>query len=530
MAVAKVSISLPEVTTSPKKLCDACGKEFYPDDPRTLCCSDQCKKEHDNTKQRERAAAKRPGGGVGCLECADGSLFHILAFAHLRRHFPTTAPENVTAEYLAKHPGAELASPMFGHAVRRSKVGRLRINHIPKNRKTRRNGESLVDQRWEMVALRVANKSPKEICRLQMISQPSVFLPLQKMGLTSGAQVTPCFSFGQVFDRASIRALYHASGLKTITSFAQETGVPFPTIEPHLAPRNKRQGVDLDTARNLAEWRHQLFSYLMSNSSTGAHSPGQNRMLRTFFPDLKERYGFLRETLARIGRTDSAWTPEKLKIYLLEQAARGDKSIRQFLPWAVELMPFLRKKLEQLRGPHYQRLALQLIAEWLGTTQPTIADVIRPGCKARPISPDEIRVLILEWRLARATELRAKAASSGNGAGTKVKGKRGHKSGTFLGLTRKRLILAWYFEQQRTSRYAMAASLFPYTNADDVEQARRNTYNLFERREVDMEKISDELMALPESERSAAIKEAQESVLKAGDTWKRHPKRTRHPQ
>ncbi len=312
-----------------------------------------------------------------------------------------------------------------GEAIRRRKLGRLRINYIPKNRKTKRNGKSPVDQRWETVELRVANKSLKEICRLQMVSHPNVFMPLQKMGLTSGAKMTLCFSFGQTFDRASIRALYHASGLKTITRFAQETGVPFATVEPHLSPRNNGRGADLDTVRKLAEWRYQLFSYLMSNSSTGGHSPGQNRVLRTFFPDLKERYGFLRGILAQIGRKDSAWTREKLKIYLLEQAARGDKSIRQFLPWAVELMPFLEKKLEPLRGPHYQRLALQLIAEWLGSTWPTIAALTRPGCNAKPISPDEMRVLILEWRLARATELRAKAGSedtqvAGNVADKKI--------------------------------------------------------------------------------------------------------------
>lgn len=475
MAESEVNISLPEVPITAAKLCDTCGRSFAPDDPRKLCCTPECQKEHGKKKARERLAAKRPGGGVECLECNDGTRLHTLAFAHLRRHGLTTA------QYLAKHPGAKLSSPKFAKAVARTKLGRLRINYTPMNR----NGKPSVN-RWETVRLRVANKSTVEISRLQECTQPPVFLPLQQLGLTSGSE--PCFSFGQVFDRASIATLYDASGLKKIINFAQEVGMPFSVIERHLAPRSPKYGLSLKTARKIAEWRHQLFSYLMSNAGRTDDSPRQNRVLRTFFPNLKERYGFLREMLARIGQKDSAWTPQKLKIYLLEEAARGDKSVRQFLPWAVELMPFLENKLEQLRGPRprYQQLAYQLIAEWLGTTPPIISVLVNPA-QARgikPIPPEQMRWLILNRRTTtlaaaqRLAEAEAVLAQRTRDAASQPKKGAGEPGRKRAKTTDEKIELAGKLLAQGKSERAMSTLLYP-THKHTPDSAYTNTRRLF---------------------------------------------------
>jgi hypothetical protein len=108
-------------------------------------------------------------------------------------------------------------------------------------------------------------------------------------------------------------------------------------------------------------------------------------------------------------------------------------------------------------------------------------------------------------------------------------GRRGHKIGTILGLTYQRLVLAWHYRQSGTTPYAMAGDVFPYENADDADQARKNTYNLLQRHRTEMEALGKRLTAMSEGERLAEITAATNAVHGAGVIWKRVGKKTRRP-
>jgi len=303
-----------------------------------------------------------------------------------------------------------------GEAVRKAKIGRPR----KKLTMSTHPGEAPADK-WKIVELKAAGMSSPAIARNLGRSWPSIYLTLRKLGFPDGKGVGFFYSFGELFDRSALQHLHVTSGL-SVTEFGQQLGIPFGTTWAQL--REKKAGqLHFQTACKASEWRTRLFQHLMSAAirrPRQASGYGQNRVILTLFPNLRERYVFLLDVLDRLGevlRPNSTWCKDDLRQYLcaeamLEHAGQtpGTQFIR-FLPWAPDLVPFLASKLDQLRSNQHDKLAREAMAEWLHTTEPVIGDVVHHGDKIKPIAPQEMRWLILSRaEAARDFEKLAKAA------------------------------------------------------------------------------------------------------------------------
>jgi hypothetical protein len=279
-----------------------------------------------------------------------------------------------------------------GEAIRRRKVGRPRRN-LPARTHP---GENAVDK-WKIVELKIAGKSTSEIARELNRSYPSIYLALRGMGFPDGDHVAPYYSFGEGFDRATLRHLHKLSGL-SVTEFAKQLRIPFATLWLHSRSKKSRQ-LRFSTAQKAAEWRRGLFRHLMGDAHPrrGYRSDrfGHARVIRTFFPSLQERYLFLLQVLRRLRDVlleNQDWSVKDLQNYLCAQAmlekagmTRGALFMR-FLPWAPELMPVLVSCLDQVRSGHNQRLAWELLARSLGTTAPVISSLLNPA-QRRTVKP-----------------------------------------------------------------------------------------------------------------------------------------------
>ena len=348
----------------------------------------------------------------------------------------------------------------MGEGVRLVKIGRPRLTL------SLRDPDRAPVARWKIVEMKAAGMSNKEIARQLSRAVPNVFLALRKLGFPSES-AGPLYSFGELFERCALRRLYTMSGLN-VTEFAQQVGVPFNTTWVLL--RGKKAGQpNVDTARKVSEWRSRVFQELMSTAvphpKEGGY--GQRRVILTFFPNLSERYEFLRRVLKRLGdplRQNLTWSKDDLQHYLCEQAmlqhagqASGDEFI-QFLPWAPALAPFLASRLDQLRGDRYDKLAREVIGEWLKTTEPIIGSVIRQADEFQPIPPQEMRWLILGAREVdkQREQLATVIPITANPAKPKHAGGRPPDPST-----RKRIELVADLELQNLSLAAMALQVYP---------------------------------------------------------------------
>jgi hypothetical protein len=251
------------------------------------------------------------------------------------------------------------------------------------------------------------------------------------MGFSGEKRTTSFWSCGEIFDRSAVREIHKLSGLN-VTEFANALGVPFGTLESLLSSRANEKRPHFQTAKKVAEWRGDLFSYLMSNAT---RNPGantckysQSRVIRTFFPQLGAKYSLLLQVLHRLQkvlRENPTWGADQLQEYFWSQAVqeKAGKSkgnlFKRFLPWAPELMPHLRSKIDRVLGVHHQPIAWEILAGWLGTTAPIISALINPSqARAiRPIPPEQMRWLILNRRNA--------GPAAGNGSEGTSRSRRG---------------------------------------------------------------------------------------------------------
>jgi hypothetical protein len=288
-----------------------------------------------------------------------------------------------------------------GDAIRATKVGRPRRNYLVRFHQS----ERPVDK-WKILELKSLGKSTQQIAKILNRAYPSIYLALRRMGFPTG--ISLCYSFGEPFDGSALRRLHLTSGLN-VTEMSRQLQIKFSTLEPHLAPRQKRRALSLDGALKAASWRKSLFASLMSNAS---RHPGddptkyaQSRIIVTFFPNVRERYAFLHQVFDEISqalRQNPDWSIENLQQYLCEQALlenvgkRSGNLFSKFLPWAPELAPFLAGKLDILRGVHHQRLAFEAIATSLGTTPGVVSSIVNPAqaVNIKPISAKDVRGLI----------------------------------------------------------------------------------------------------------------------------------------
>jgi len=219
---------------------------------------------------------------------------------------------------------------------------------------------------------------------------------------------TGFYSFGELFDRSAMQQLHSMTGL-TVTEFSRQLGIPFATCWNILRSKTSLQ-LGFLTARKISEWRSCLFRQLMSDATQGADRYGRRRIIQTVFPNLRDRYSQLVEVLRNVSKSPCAKTDfvsDALPQYLIEQAlmeqARPTQGtlFKSFLPWAPDLVPFLKKNLDRVHGALRAELAVQAIAQWLGTTPPVVKNVLHctnNGHRIKAIPPREMRLLILGRR------------------------------------------------------------------------------------------------------------------------------------
>jgi hypothetical protein len=258
----------------------------------------------------------------------------------------------------------------------------------------------------------IDRKSNKDISEALHRAQSQIYTHLKDMGLLRVKGVGTCYSLGELFDREAFRNLQRICGLST-TQMAEVVGLSFARVDCALSRRSRPKELHFDIAKAALIWRDRLFRTMMSSASryvgkkalgTGAYS--QSRVIRTFFPNLRDRYLFLIKVLHRLGDTLSAkpnWSPTQLERHLCEQAILEQKGIskgnlyRSFLPWAPELMPFISQKLQDVRGSKHKELTYKILGEYLGTSIATISILVNAAQAAnvRAISPDQMRWEIL---------------------------------------------------------------------------------------------------------------------------------------
>jgi hypothetical protein len=417
MAASEVSILHPEEQSqSPKPKCVICGRSDYTSrtSNQKTCGREECKEElrvqlskewqkshrvELNERFRKNYERKKlkirlselerfranPNEEletciiaeyIVCREC--GAKLRSLNL-HLRLHGLTTD------QYSSKYPGAPLSSSSHGRALSQSLLGKV---HRVKGKA----------DKWEILELRALHNRPvSEIVKQLHRDETTIFWTLRRTGLMygSGGNVSPCYSFGEVMDRAAIRHFFEISGL-SLKEFAQYAGLPMSTAEKHLGGGPGRP--IFDTARKVAEWRKCIFQYLMAIAPGAGNWKGkypQNRVLRTFFPNLRKRHALLVDVLKclrKILNEHLDWSSKDLREYLirqttLEKAGRANGSLfSRFLPWAPELMPSLGSNLHLIRNSSHKFLPSKLLAGSLCTTVPVIQSVLN-RIQARAIKP-----------------------------------------------------------------------------------------------------------------------------------------------
>jgi hypothetical protein len=271
--------------------------------------------------------------------------------------------------------------------------------------------------KWRMVEGRIIEgKSTQEIAKeLHRASPSNINRALRGMGwpFTGKPGHIVCHSFGEVLDRPALRQLKKMSGLD-VAKLAQELSMRFATLRYLLNPtRLPGQELAFDTALKIRRWWENLFFSLMSDAPanpTTSHRFGKSSIVLAFFPKLRERYSLLLKVLQRLAedlRKNLKCERHELEQHLCVQAMLEEAEekagrspghlFRRFLPWAPKLMPFLAEKLQDLRGGQpIAPIARKIIAKSLHTTEAMIWTVINEANRIRPISPQEMQVLILK--------------------------------------------------------------------------------------------------------------------------------------
>jgi hypothetical protein len=307
-------------------------------------------------------------------------------------------------------------------------------------------GEGPADK-WTIADLTVKGTGPVKI-GLQLNRSPEAirgaargmgFLRVNTGGGGNSDNRAPIYNFGDVFDPSTVRCLKCTLDFST-ARLAKSAGVKQKQLEKALRPRSKQ--VSSGTARKIIAWRDgqvipQLLSSAPKRQGAEKHSYGPRRILKTFFPNLHEKYSLLIEALGHLRR----WLNERpnrsindLKQHLCEQAMletagelRG-KLFTHFLRWAPELMPFLEVNFVRLRGDRGLRpriLALEAIASYWGTTAETVNQVVR--LKVDAIPPGE-----MHWLIKRLAQSRKSQTDSDGTIAPKLAGAPAKKRELFL--------------------------------------------------------------------------------------------------
>jgi len=508
------------VCKRPERVCKrpGCGATFQPATSNHIYCSPRC------GERAWRGIPDLPNAHdyVMCQVCqkpfrrlSEGKKGHL------------TAHGMTVKTYLEQYPDAPLVSEGTKERLSQSAKRSRALCQLGRPRPGPAGGHDESFDKWRMLELWVRGWSYKQIGKELQRTPNAIRRRIASVGLRHG--YASVYDWGERVDVVTVLDLTNACGLSPAT-FSQMAKVPVRRVTVNYLSRKRKtaQRVNPKYAGNIIAWRDGVLCEVLSTNRRRRIGYRCGSVVRALFPKLRQKYEQLLTMMQRcrlfLNAQQEAGAEEWLE-YLWAQAQDAtahnspDQSFVKFLPWAVELIPFFKAHLAELRGPgHLLKLAKKAIAERWKAPCEVVSHLIYVD--ADPLPPVDMRALLLNLQTTGAAPTPANGAKPVSGK----RGKRGLEAGAILGLTGHRIALAWHYRQHKITPYAMAGDVFPSSNSDDLEKARKNMYTLFERHGREIEAFG----RLPEPERETAIKAAMQAVQDAGDAWKRSPKRSRH--
>lgn len=217
------------------------------------------------------------------------------------------------------------------------------------------------------------------------------------------------YYFGQPFDSQAVQCVKKRTGLFARV-LAAESGVSIFAMQEAQWPKRQHQRAKPHTAEKLTAWLDETVEKLMAiDFRKRLHVPSiwhrcsRHSLLFTLVPRLRENYDLLLSALHRLRiflRADLSAGPDRVQDYLCEQAGLEVAKVSRenvfapFLPWAPELMPFLKRDLERLRG---QERLERISREWLAArchTKPSVMDSALRRSRTRMVAPNDVAMLI----------------------------------------------------------------------------------------------------------------------------------------
>jgi hypothetical protein len=326
--------------------------------------------------------------------------------------------------YRLQFPGAQLRSVVLGTDItrRRKRVGkglRGRARHGASR------GHQKSARRWDVVCRIVKGDRSSEIAKLLKNNHSAVLSMARKMGLSVCRH-----DFGEVADRPYVAGQYEATGLDS-RDFASFAGISQAQLYDISVPTLRAFRTPPAIAASVFAWRDGFILELARNHRKGRHSK-LRQTLNSFFPTLRRKrdmlIAILKQSREFLRQAPGAGA-EHWQDWMCDQAGRecagllpGDR-FTKFLPFAPEVSPFLGENLSKIRaGAQLTPLALGALASRINVGRHIVERCARRG--ARPLTPRQMRDLILITTLARRTAARSAGAKVSKPRGGAPRGPR----------------------------------------------------------------------------------------------------------